>query len=243
MTTAGASEPRVLIGVCTLNEAANIEPLIRRLRAAVPHADILIVDDDSPDGTGDVVGALSQTLPSISLHVRRRERGLGTAIRHAMKVAIAQEYDYFLNLDGDLSHDPDQLPALLRRAQQSPQVDVVIGSRYVPGGEIVGWPRRRRLLSRLVNRFAALCLRLPAQDCSGSIRCYRVETLRQVGVEQLHSKGYSVLEEILVELHRRGAVMAEVPITFTDRQAGQSKLTTAEAIRSAWQMVRLARRS
>jgi len=232
---------RVLIGVCTLNEADNIEPLIRGLRAALPSADVLIVDDDSSDGTGQIVQLLAQEFPSVRLHLRRDQRGLGTAIRHAMAVAIEQDYEYFLNLDGDLSHDPDQLPALLRRIQQPPPVDLVIGSRYVPGGEIVGWPRRRRILSRIVNRFAARFLRLPATDCSGSIRCYRVSKLREVGIENLHSKGYSFLEEILVQLHRQGATMVEVPITFTDRQAGKSKLTTTEAIRSAWQIVRLVR--
>ena len=121
-----------------------------------------------------------------------------------MEDAIAGGYDYFLNLDGDLSHDPDQLPTLLHRMKQPPTVDVVIGSRYIRGGAIDGWPLHRRMMSRMVNGFATRVLRLPVSDCSGSMRCYRVAALRRIGVENIRSDGYSVLEELLVASASRG---------------------------------------
>jgi len=233
-------DERVLIGVCTLNEADNIGQLIDRLRESLPAADILIVDDNSSDNTGRIVGDYVAKDRAVMLTVRKEERGLGSAIRHAMTHAIDRDYTYFLNLDGDFSHDPSQLPRLLERAKQDPPVDVVIGSRYIAGGAIVGWPVRRQMMSRIVNRFAKLCLRLPVNDCSGSMRCYRVESLKEIGVSKLKSSGYSVLEELLVQLHRQGADFAELPITFSERQQGESKLTLVEAIRSAWSIVLMA---
>jgi len=233
---------RVLIGVCTLNEADNIGPLILQLKRSIPDADVLVVDDNSSDGTARIVTELANRDSSIFLKVRKNERGLGTAIRYAMQFAIDNDYTCFLNLDGDFSHAPDQLADLLCRAFQEPPVEVVIGSRYVPGGSVVGWPLRRRIMSRIVNRFATLCLRLPIKDCSGSMRCYQVASLRQIGVATLTSSGYSILEELLVQLQRCGVRFAEVPITFTERQRGESKLTTREAIRSAWKIVMMATR-
>jgi len=129
---------------------------------------------------------------------------------------------------------------LRERTQQDPSIDVVVGSRYAPGGSIVGWPMRRKIMSRMVNRFATLCLRLPVKDCSGSMRCYRVEALAKLGLENLRVNGYAVLEEVLMRLHQRGEGMAEVPITFTERERGQSKLSLREAVRSMLQIISLA---
>lgn len=232
--------PRVLVGVCTYNESANIESVVRAIRLSLPHADVVVVDDDSPDGTSDLVAKMGQSDPAVKLVVRRQERGLGGAIRRAIQQAIDGEYEFFLNLDGDLSHDPAQLPDLLDAARQSDRVDVVIGSRYIDGGRIEGWPLRRRIMSRTVNRFATLCLRLPVNDCSGSMRCYRVAALSSIDIKSLRCRGYALLEELLVQLHRCDAVMIEVPITFTERQRGSSKLTMREAINSAFQMIRMA---
>lgn len=234
--------PRALIGICTLNEAENIAQLIARLRQAIPSADVLVVDDDSRDGTGKLVGEIAQQDPAVALLVRKHQRGLGSAIRLAMQHAIDHGYVYFLNLDGDLSHDPDQLPQLLQRACESPDVDVVIGSRYVSGGKIVGWSKHRQLMSRMINRFANRFLGLPAKDCSGSMRCYRVDALAKLGLANLRCDGYAMLEELLVLLHRQGATMVEAPITFSDRRRGESKLTLAEAARSIRQLLALALR-
>lgn len=231
---------RVLVAVCTLNEAENIADLIRGIRAAIPGAEVLVIDDNSPDGTAALAAELAQQDSAIKVLIRQQERGLGSAIRKGMEYAVSHQYQFFLNLDGDFSHDPRQLPSLLERMLASDDIDVVIGSRYVRGGAIVGWPLHRKLMSRLVNRFAFTCLRLPVSDCSGSMRCYRVAALQRLGVANLRVRGYAVLEEILVHLKRQGSKMAEVPITFTDRQRGKSKLTLGEAIRSSLQMLRLA---
>lgn len=232
-------QPRVLVAVCTLNEAENIVDLVEAIREALPEADVLVVDDDSPDGTARRVEQIAERDGRVKLLVRKQEKGLGSAIRFAMQQAIEGDYRFFLNLDGDFSHDPGELPRLLQRAIDSDQIDVVIGSRYAEGGSIVGWPLHRKLMSRLVNRFATTCLRLPVSDCSGSMRCYRVAALRRVGMENMRVNGYAVLEEILVKLVQQGAKLAEVPITFTDRQRGESKLTFREAMRSSAQMIRM----
>lgn len=213
--------------------------MIAQLRGSIPDADVVVIDDSSTDGTGAIVHRHAGDDPRVRLVVRQ-QRGLGGAIRHAMQVAIDGGYDWFVNLDGDLSHDPQQLPHMIDRAIADPPIDVVIGSRYVDGGSIVGWPLHRKLMSKLVNRFATLCLRLPVSDCSGSMRCYRVTALRRIDVGSLRSNGYAVLEEVLVRLDRQSAKMVEVPITFTDRQRGQSKLTAREAVRSASQMAGMA---
>ncbi len=240
MSDAAGASPRVLIAVCTLNEADNIVPLVTQLRQAIPSADVLVVDDHSPDGTAERVSTLAQHDPQIRVLVRHDERGLGSAIRCAMKQSVEQDYEFFINLDADFSHDPAQVPLLLRRAVDPPNVDVVIGSRYARGGRVVGWPLHRKIMSGLVNRFATLCLRLPVKDCSGSMRCYRIAALRRIGVSNLQIDGYAVLEEILVVLRRHGSEFAEVPITFTERRQGHSKLTFKEAIRSMSQIIALA---
>ena len=217
-------------------------PLLAGIRAAVPDADLLVIDDNSSDGTADLARQFGEQDERTEVVVRTQDRGLGTATRDAMKSAVAGSYDYFLNLDGDLSHDPEHLPRLLDRAMQTPTVGVVIGSRYTAGGEIIGWPLHRRWMSRVVNHFATRCLRLPVRDCSGSMRCYHVADLVRIDVSNLRARGYAVLEEVLVLLHGEGVKMAEVPITFTDRQQGRSKLTLREAVRSMFQIVRLALR-
>ena len=214
--------------------------MIGGLRAAFPNACLLVVDDNSPDGTADLVREIQADDAGVLLVVRKDQRGLGSAIVDAMKYAVAGGYEFFLNLDADLSHDPKQLPALLDRAKAEAEVDVVIGSRYIAGGKIVGWPIRRRLMSKVVNRFATGFLNLPVKDCSGSMRCYRTAALDALDLNSLQCTGYAVLEEILVRLNRTGSKMIEVPITFTERERGQSKLTWAEAVRSIQFMVKLA---
>ncbi|MDA9858028.1 polyprenol monophosphomannose synthase [Rubripirellula sp.] len=235
-----AASTSVMIAVCTLNEADNIAPLVTQLRAAVPAAKILVVDDNSPDGTAESVSGLMHQDPLLQIIVRRNERGLGSAIRHAMQSAVEDQFTLFVNLDADFSHDPAQIPQLIERATESPEIDVVIGSRYVAGGKIVGWPLHRKFMSGMVNRFATLCLRLPVKDCSGSMRCYRVAALERIGMSNVRIDGYAVLEELLVILRRSGSKFAEVPITFTDRQVGESKLTLREAVRSMSQIIALA---
>lgn len=230
----------LLIAICTYEESQNIQAMLSGLRRAFPDADLMVVDDNSPDGTADLVREFQQDDDRVELIVRRNARGLGSAIVDAMKYSVAHGYRFFANLDADLSHDPWQLPELVSAARRVPDVDVVIGSRYVAGGEIVGWPMRRRLMSKMVNRFATAFLKLPVKDCSGSMRCYRTSALDALDLNSLQCTGYAVLEELLVRLHRNGSKMLERPITFTEREHGHSKLTFKEAVRSARFMLRLA---
>ena len=231
---------RSLIGVCTYEEASNIRTLLEGLREAIPTADVLVVDDDSPDGTAGIVQEICKHDSAVRVLVRKQERGLGSAIVRAATQAIEEDYEFFLNLDGDLSHNPQDLSQILAVAIDDPDADVVVGSRYVAGGRIEGWPWHRRLMSRWINRFAVVCLRLPVADCSGSIRCYRVAALRKVELGRLKCQGYALLEELLMRLHQHDCKIREVPITFTDRQQGRSKLTIREAVRSVGFMLRLA---
>ena len=229
---------RVLIAVCTYNERENLPELVEGISCAIPDADILVVDDGSPDGTGEWASGYSTENPHLSVMQRSGKLGLGSAVVAAMRHAIGNDYDYFVNLDGDLSHDPASIPRLLAKSEES-GADVVIGSRYVSGGSIKGWPPHRRFMSALLNRVARVGMRLGVTDCSGSFRCYRVSTLRGVDLDLVRAKGYAMLEEILCLLKMSKATFAEVPITFTDRERGASKLNLGEAIRSALTILKL----
>ncbi|WP_164100963.1 polyprenol monophosphomannose synthase [Candidatus Laterigemmans baculatus] len=232
---------RLLVAVCTYNERSNLPDLVAAIHHSLPEADILVVDDDSPDGTGRWAAEQSETVSYLRTIIRSDQRGLGGALREAIRDAVANRYAWLLNLDGDFSHDPADLPRLLERARDpEAPVDVVVGTRYATGGRIEGWPLRRRVMSRMVNRFATGILRLPVSDCSGSLRCYRVAALERIEPETLRSNGYAIFEELLVRLARLGSPMAEVPITFHERRHGASKLSPGEALRAASQIVHLA---
>jgi dolichol-phosphate mannosyltransferase len=234
----------VLVGICTYNEATNIRPLIDAIRSELPDADLLVVDDQSPDKTGEIVEEVAAVDSRVHLIVRVNERGLGGATKRAIAEAMEGNYELFVNLDGDFSHNPAHIPRLLERIQTPGEngrvPDVVVGSRYLPGGQIEGWPWHRQVMSRLLNWFATSFLGLPVSDCSGSMRCYRVSALRKIDLTMVRSNGYAVLEELLLALVRSGANISEVPITYTERERGSSKLTFREALRSARQIVALA---
>lgn len=231
---------RVLVAVCTYNEREDLPLLVEKIHQNLPQADILVVDDDSPDGTGRWAAAESHARPYLRTLIRRGRRGLGGALREAIGVAVAEDYQWLLNLDGDFSHDPADLPRLLARASRGDApADVVVGTRYARGGLIEGWPLRRRVMSRMVNRFATGVLRLPVTDCSGSLRCYRVDTLRAIRPDTLRSNGYAIFEELLLRIDRVGGTMDEVPIRFVERRHGASKLNMKEAFGAAAQIVRL----
>ncbi len=229
--TLGA-EQRVLVVLCTYNEASNLPTLIERLHACLPQADLLVVDDSSPDGTGEWVRQQMNSDPQLHLLSRPRKQGLGAALRAGMRWCLEREYDYLINLDADWSHRPADAPALLQACQGRPDVggcDVAVGSRYRPGGGSAGLSWRRRLLSRSLNGYATWLLGLPLSDCSGSFRCYRMSLLRQLDFERLTCAGYGFLEEILVHLQRLGCRFCEVPIVFETRSSGRSKLGLSDA--------------
>lgn len=229
---------KTLIVVATFNEIENLPELLRQICAAAPEADVLIVDDNSPDGTGLWAQAESEKRSNLFCLVRINNRGLGSAVLDAIRYGIENNYDFIVNLDADLSHSPAEIPKMLRRIDEN-KADVVIGSRYVNGGRIVGWPLRRRFMSRCVNIFARFVLGLKTRDNSGSFRCYRVSVLKKLNLEQVRSKGYSFFEEILYRMQKNGAKMEEIPITFTERERGCSKVNLREAFRSIFHLLRL----
>lgn len=234
-----APNPRILVGVCTYNEADNVRELLRQITAALPTADVFVVDDNSPDGTAAAVREFAaEHGGSASIECRvRDQRGLGGAIRSAMTAAIEGGYDLFCNLDGDLSHLPADLPRLVQEVIAG--ADVAVGSRYVAGGKIVGWPLRRKWMSHCINAITRRRLRLPVRDASGSFRCYRVSKLAELDLSDRSYEGYAFIQEVLMRLHRAGAKFTEVPITFTERVQGESKLSFGEAIRSGWTVFRM----
>ena len=229
MDPASPRPGRILVSLATYNERDNLEPLIREIHAIVPAADVLVVDDHSPDGTGQLADTLAAADLRIHVIHRAGKLGLGTATVAAMRYAIDRDYDLLINMDADFSHHPRYLPALLAGMDQR---DVMIGSRYVPGGGTVNWPLSRRLMSRGVNTLARLLLRIPARDTSGAFRCFRVAKLREIPFDQIRSKGYSFQEEFLYLCRRAGCTMGETPIIFEDRRAGASKVNPREAVRS-----------
>jgi dolichol-phosphate mannosyltransferase len=218
-----------LISIATYNERDNLAPLIQEIHTVASATDILVIDDNSPDGTGALADELATADPRVHVLHRAGKLGLGTAILAGMRHAMDNKYDFLINMDADFSHHPRYLPALLAGMNK---VDIMIGSRYVPGGGSENWPWTRELMSRSVNALARLLMRIPAHDTSGAFRCYRVAKLRQTDLANLLSRGYSFQEEVLYRCRKAGAKMGETPILFANRRAGASKVNPREAIRS-----------
>lgn len=230
------AKPRVLVALATYNEIDTLPSLVDEAQRILPEADILVVDDNSPDGTGDWCAQRAKTDPRLKCLHRPGKLGLGSATLAAMRFTIDGAYDVLVTMDADWSHDPQYLPAIVEAAERA---DVALGSRYCENGAIEGWPVGRRILSRGANWLSRVLLRLPVRDSTGAFRAYRVAALKKIDLETLRSAGYSHLEEILWHLHRAGAKFAEVPITFRERRAGQSKINAKEAIGKLRTLLRL----
>ena len=213
---------RVVVVVPTYNEVDNVEPLCRRVRAAVPSAEILIVDDASPDGTADAARSLGHDLGSIDVIDQPAKGGLGAAYRAGFQAALERGADVCVQIDADLSHDPVALPALIANVEYG--ADLAIGSRYVPGGLTVDWPWQRRALSRWGNRYAAGVLGLAVNDATAGFRAYSADALRRMDYETVTADGYGFQVEMTHRLVGIGGRIVEVPITFSERVAGESKL-------------------
>lgn len=226
-TQPGGSRPaaaprRALVVVPTYNERANVDEVIERLFAAASEGvDLLVVDDGSPDGTAEAVEAHGARHP---VHVlrRRHKQGLGTAYVAGFRWAIDRGYDAVVEMDGDLSHDPAMVPKLLDELSDA---DVVIGSRYVPGGYIENWSAFRRLLSRGGNLYARAWLGFKVQDSTSGFRAYRTDVLARTNLSDVRSEGYGFQIEMTRRMHRAGARITEVPITFVERAQGKSKMS------------------
>jgi dolichol-phosphate mannosyltransferase len=234
---------RSVVVVPTYQEAGNITRFLPAARTAVPEADVLVVDDGSPDGTGELAEQLAAELGQIKVLHRPGKQGLGTAYREGFRLAVDEGYDVVVHMDADLSHDPAVIPLLLSRIEAG--ADVVIGSRYLPGGSTPNWPLHRRLLSRWGNRYTAAVLRLPLSDVTSGFRAVRTDVLRAVDPATARAEGYAFLTELARRYVRRGVRIAEVPISFRDRQFGESKmsgriivesmtLVTAWAVQDLW---------
>lgn len=232
------TQPRggLLITLCTYNELENLPKLIPEIHAVAPDAHILVIDDNSPDGTGALADKLSSADPRIHVLHREGKLGLGTATIAGFRYAVEHGYDLVLNMDADFSHHPRHIPELRKSAET---VEVAIGSRYVPGGGVVGWNFKRHFMSRSINLYARLFLGLPNRDNSGSYRCYRVSELAKLDFDQVRSRGYSFQEEILYMCRRIGCRFAESPITFEDRRFGSSKINWKESVMALWIIFRL----
>ncbi|HEV3120688.1 MAG TPA: polyprenol monophosphomannose synthase, partial [Isosphaeraceae bacterium] len=229
--------PRVLVSLATYNEAGNLRPLVEAIRQHAPHVSILVIDDNSPDGTGRIANELKATLPEIHVIHRSGKLGLGTAVLTGMRYAIDNGFELFLNMDADFSHPPRFIPALLAGMKEH---DVMIGSRYIPGGGVEGeFNFKRKFMSTGINMYSRLFLGITPRDCSGSYRCYRVAKLKRIDFNRIRSRGYSFMEEILFWCRQVGCAMGETPILFENRRAGASKINKQEAITALWIIFRL----
>lgn len=212
-----------LVVLPTYLEAENVEDVLTRIRTVVPDAHVLVVDDGSPDGTADLAEQVGEALGQIQVLRRTEKSGLGPAYRAGFAWGLARDHDVLLEMDADLSHDPEVLPELIA-AVRSGSADLAIGSRYVPGGAVPGWPRNRRLLSQWGNRYIGLMLKLPVRDATAGYRAYRREILERIGLERVRADGYGFQIEMAYAVSKAGGTIVEIPITFRDRVRGVSKM-------------------
>ena len=215
---------RTLVITPTYDEAENIEEWLRRTRATLPDADVLVVDDNSPDGTGGVAERVAAELGRIQVLHRPMKEGLGVAYRAGLGAGLEQGYELLCHLDADLSHDPAVLPVLIARLEED-GADLVIGSRYVPGGSIPNWPWFRRALSRVGNFYAGAVLGTSVRDNTSGYRVYRAEILKDIDYASTRAKGYGFMIETAYRVWQCGGKIVESPIAFTDRVRGSSKMT------------------
>jgi dolichol-phosphate mannosyltransferase len=222
---------RALVVLPTYQEAENIVEILHRVRAAVPSLNILVIDDSSPDGTAALAEQTGEKLGGIEVLRRPKKCGLGSAYRAGFRQGLDQGYDVLVEMDADLSHDPDRLPALLTSIEAG--ADLVVGSRYVPGGAVPDWSRHRLWLSKGGNRYAAAVLGLAVSDATSGFRAYRAEVLRQVDVGTVRAGGYGFQIEMAYRIARAGGKIVEIPIVFVERSMGTSKISAgiiAEAL-------------
>ena len=224
---------RVLVVCPTFEERDTLPDVVRRLRDAVPGADLLVVDDASPDGTGVVADRLAARDPQVHVLHRPGKSGLGRAYVAGFAWARARGYDVVVEMDADGSHAPEELPRLLRALAHA---DVVLGSRWVPGGEVLRWPASRRLLSRGGNAYVRVILGLPLADSTGGYRAYRASALARLPLDTVASQGYCFQVDVVWHAWQRGLTVVEVPITFTERTTGRSKMSRAIVAEALWRV-------
>lgn len=218
---------RILVIIPTYNEAENIEPIVARLRAAVPEAHVLVADDNSPDGTGDLADKLAETDDHVHVMHRRGKEGLGAAYIAGFRWGMDDGYDVLVEHDADGSHQPEQLHRLLAALRDA---DLVLGSRWVTGGEVVNWPKSRETISRVGSFYSRMMLGVPIRDVTGGYRAFRRKTLEGIGLDDIVSAGYCFQVDMAWRAIKAGFRVVEVPITFVERERGQSKMSQSIVI-------------
>jgi dolichol-phosphate mannosyltransferase len=232
----GSNEPalgRILVIIPTYNERENLPLIIARLRAAVPQAEILVADDNSPDGTGEVADRLAQDDPAIHVLHRAGKQGLGAAYLAGFAWALEHGYDVAVEMDADGSHQPEELPRLLDALRNA---DLVLGSRWVPGGQVRNWPRSREILSRGGNTYTRLALGIPLRDATGGYRAFRRSALEALDLAGVESQGYCFQVDLAWRAVQAGLRVAEVPITFVEREIGDSKMSQRIVTEALWRV-------
>jgi dolichol-phosphate mannosyltransferase len=227
---------KTLVIIPTYNERDNIEQIVPQVLEKHSSIDVLIVDDGSPDGTGEIADAMSEENSRISVIHRKNKSGLGTAYVAGFKYAIQKKYDYIFEMDADFSHDPKNIPEFLNAIKEA---DLVIGSRYISGVNVINWPMSRLLLSYYANVYSRRITGLPVRDATGGFKCFRREVLEAIDLDQVQSNGYSFQIEMSFRAKRKGFSIKEIPIVFEDRRQGQSKMSkkiVREAIWMVWKL-------
>lgn len=227
---------RALIIIPTYNELENIQSIIPDVLAQDPRIQVLVVDDNSPDGTADAVKEMMTDEARIHVLERERKMGLGTAYVAGFKYAIENGYDFVFEMDADFSHDPGTLPRFLEAIQEN---DLVLGSRYIQGVNVINWPMKRLLLSYFANQYTRIVTGLPVRDATGGFKCFRVEVLKAIDLDQVRSNGYSFQIEMSFKAWKKGFRIKEIPIIFMDRRAGISKMSkkiVREAVTMVWRL-------
>lgn len=227
---------KTIIVVPTYNEIGNIFLIYEKIFKSVDNLNLLIVDDNSPDGTGAAADDLAKRDNRVFVIHRKGKMGLGSAYIHGMKFALDNGFDFIVAMDADLSHDPANLPRMIEMAKE---YDLVIGSRYIKDGGMVNWGLGRFFISRFANHICKIILQIKQEDCSGGYKCYRAGLLKEIGMDNFFSDGYSFQVEILYRALRLGAKVTEIPIIFVNRHEGESKLSMHELFQFGWTVLKL----
>jgi dolichol-phosphate mannosyltransferase len=236
---AGAQDRRfgplgtALVIIPTYNEAENIKPIVGRVRKAVPEAHVLVADDNSPDGTGKLADELAAEDDQVHVLHRRGKEGLGAAYLAGFRWGLERDYGVLIEMDADGSHQPEELPRLLTALKGA---DLVLGSRWVPGGRVVNWPRTREFISRGGSMYSRLALDLPLRDVTGGYRAFRRETLEGLGLDDVASQGYCFQVDLARRAVKAGYHVVEVPITFVEREHGDSKMSRDILVEALWRV-------
>ncbi len=231
-----SNERKILIVIPTYNERDNIEKLLGRLLNMIPKFHMLVVDDNSPDGTGRIAAEISKRFDRVHVLHRKQKEGIGPAYVAGFQWGLSNEFDIFIEMDADLSHRPRYLPKMIEQLKDH---DLVIGSRWMPGGKISNWSISRVFLSRFANMYASWVLGVPVYDLTGGFNCYTREVLKNIGLDNIHSDGYSFQIEIKYRALQKGFRHIEIPITFTDRKAGASKISKHIVFEATWMVWKL----